>query len=151
MRIQSILVATDFSECSAAAETYAAELAGTLGAKLRVVHIFNPLVYVMPETIMLTHPDWVDETRRSLEASLKNTVTRLQALPGAPKAIDSKVVNGVPHQALCEEATRDGHDLLIIGTHGRSGLAHMFIGSVAERVVRHAPIPVLTVRTPTKK
>lgn len=140
-----ILVATDLSEASSPALTKSLEFAKTFGAKLSVIHVFDPSPLVPP--IAIPAP-------RSMEASLEKEMAdrigkelenlRATRLAGTDAAV---VLEKHPNPALaiCEYASKHGADLIIVGTHGRTGISHVLIGSVAERVVRHAKVPVLTV------
>jgi nucleotide-binding universal stress UspA family protein len=133
-RIQRLLVPTDFSVCSMRALRYAEELARRFGAEIVLVHVDESLV------------------ARSELAGLREAVAgeeleRLVALlekRGVPAR--AVVRSGGAAEEIAEEA--ESADLVVMGTHGRTGLAHVLMGSVAERVVRHARCPVLTVRQP---
>jgi len=140
-----ILVPTDFSDTSDAALTYARTLADSLGASLHLVHVFddpygNALVAEMsPSVYDSMRATELSQARRRL----------LRRLPPADRKQfhgSTAIVTGSPAQAIVDYATDRGMDLIVIGTHGRSGFAHLILGSVAEQVVRTATCPVLTVR-----
>ena len=144
-RITRIMVPTDFSETSDAALTYARSLADMLGASLHLVHVFDD-----PYGDALA-ADVSTSVYESMQASAMRTA-RLELLRRMPPAArvqyrgTTTMVSGMPAAAIVECAANRGMDLIIMGTHGRSGFAHLLLGSVAEQVVRTAPCPVLTVR-----
>jgi nucleotide-binding universal stress UspA family protein len=143
---QRILLPTDFSACSAEAQRAAAELAQRYDATLELLHVFEPILYMTPEGHTLLVPgqleDLLDGNDRLLDAAKKAAEDA-----GAPR-VRTRQEQGVAASEIVEVARRDGFDLIVIGTHGRTGLKHALLGSVAERVVRRAPCPVLTIRTP---
>jgi universal stress protein A len=141
--IQNILVATDFSEPSNMALAYGRDLARCHGARLHVLHVvedvlarYNPEVGFM---LPATQQDLERAARRQLEARL-NEVDRtdLKAVAVIATAVDID-------RAICAYAMDNAIDLIVTGTHGRGMVRHLLMGSVAERVVRTAPCPVLTV------
>lgn len=144
MDIRHILAPTDFSEDSKQAILYANGWAQKVGARLSLLHVIqlsaHPVQgYMVPELAM----EFLDELER--EASLQLA----QLLPEAGDAnveVTRRVVVGVPYEKILETAAAENVDLIVMATHGRTGLPHLFLGSVAERVVRLAPCPVLTVR-----
>jgi nucleotide-binding universal stress UspA family protein len=146
--LKKILVATDFSEPSEAALAYGRELARSFGAQLTVLHVAenvaaraygaDGIVFVEPE---LQH-DVDAAARKRVDALLSNEdrdVLRAEAV-----VLTSNVTAGT----IVEYAKSESIDLIVMGTHGRGAVAHLLMGSVAERVVRTAPCPVLTVRHP---
>lgn len=144
-----ILVATDFSEPAERAVEAAEVLAAQLGAKVTLLHAFDPDVLVPPGAI--PNPS---EYRKKIGTEMTEAVTaRLEELRAkklaSVKDVDVSVVQSrsVAH-GIVEEAEKLGADLIIVATHGRTGLGHLLIGSVAEKVVRHAHCPVLAVREP---
>lgn len=144
-RIRRILVPVDFSDTSDAALAYARTLADSLGASLHVVHVFNDMY---GEAIAADMSGVVYE---SMRASAVRTARRdlLKRMPPADRKRfrgTTTLVSGIPAEAIVECATSRAMDLIVMGTHGRRGFAHMLLGSVAEQVVRAAPCPVLTVR-----
>lgn len=143
--IRRVLAPTDFSDNSLPAVRYAAELAEKFGAELVLLHIVQDLALVLPDAVMPTPvmaPD-LGELTGSARASLAKLAADLNLDRLNPRV---EVRVGTPVTVI-EEAARDlKADLICVGTHGRTGLAHLLLGSVAERVVRHAPCPVLVVR-----
>jgi nucleotide-binding universal stress UspA family protein len=138
-----ILVPHDFSPDATRALELANELARGHGGRIVVLHVVAPVPppTAFPEQIGTWIPavELVSGARRQLEAVVRKTV----AGPRAPR-VDCRVVLGDPYRSIVDAAR--GVDAIVMGTAGRSGLPHLLIGSVAEKVVRHAPVPVLTVR-----
>ena len=142
-----ILVGTDFSDISDEALRAASLYARTFGAKVLVTHIFDPTPNVPP--VVWSRPDLLERNiRAEIEDAIRETLTGKTAelLKGVPEVELSVVQHPSPGRALIEIAEDENADLVILGSHGRSGLTRAFLGSVAERVVRHAPCPVLVVR-----
>jgi nucleotide-binding universal stress UspA family protein len=143
--IGRILVATDFSGASQTAVRYGRELARQFGAQLTVLHVVADPAAMFGGTEMPI--PGLDELREEAVAAvtgcLEATLTRADRRDGATTAL---VLSARPAHAIVEYATEHGMDLIVTGTHGRTGLAHFFVGSVAEEVVRSAGCPVMTVR-----
>ena len=142
--ITRILVAVDFSAHSDRALRYAARLAGQVGASVELLHVVEDISYgAFSEVYVPNMPDL-------LQDMVNNGVQRLTSLKAAlfPSRADveTTVFVGRPASAIVDHARAGAFDLIVMGTHGRTGLSHMFTGSVAERVVRTAPCAVLTVR-----
>jgi nucleotide-binding universal stress UspA family protein len=140
-----ILVPTDFSPPSDAALEYARSVAGRYGASLHLLHVaedpyraFYSAEVFVPEIEGLRDEILTDTTRRLKERLRPSDVTELRAT--------SESIIGTPAGSIVEYAAGHDIDLIVMGTHGRGGMAHLLMGSVAERVVRTAPCPVLTVR-----
>jgi universal stress protein A len=141
-----ILVPTDFSEPSDAALAYARVLAGKFGASLHVLHVFeSPFVAaaVSPEVLIDDSPA---VQARLLEEAKSRLQHRVTATDRTDHAATTEIVGGHSARTIVDYATDRKKDLIVMGTHGRSGVAHLLMGSVAEKVVRTAPCPVLTVR-----
>ena len=145
-RITRILVPTDFSETADAALAYAKELAGRMDASLHLLHVF---------TDFYTAAAYAPEIYGAVPGSLRETALadadhRLtERLPAADHARfngTTAIATGLTANAIVEYAVAHEIDLIVIGTHGRGGIAHLLLGSGAERVLRVAPCPVLTVR-----
>jgi nucleotide-binding universal stress UspA family protein len=141
--LRQILVATDFSEVSKQALPYAAALAKQLDASVTVVHVVPT-----PPPAELSHIPLVLEEKR-LVAEARSALARFREkeLPRDLKG-DTLVLAGSPYAKVCEAAKTLSADLIITATHGHTGLKHFLLGSTAERIVRHAPCPVLAVREP---
>ena len=145
-RIARIMVPTDFSPASDGALEYARDLARHFGASIDLVHVFDdPFTsgaFVGDGTVMLP----VD-LRETLENSAREQLTaRHESHAGSLSGSSMVLLLGPPAKCIVERAKEDKADLIVMGTHGRSGLGHLLIGSVAERVVRTAGCPVLTTR-----
>lgn len=143
--ITRILAPVDLSELSEKALQYAAELAEKLGAKLTVLYVVAEPAAVLPDMMMpvpVAAPD-MDE----LTTSGKQALAELIASKNLGRLNPVQDVRlGEAGEEILAAATDTKADLVVIGTHGRSGLKHLFLGSVAEEVMRHSPCPVLTVR-----
>jgi len=142
--LKKILCPVDHSECSYLALKYAISLALKDEAKLYLMHVIDARLY---DTEMYKFSPYklneIDEskTRTDLMKSLPDGTTDVLE-------VETIVVKGVPFNEIINAATEISVDLIVIGTHGRTGLSHVMLGSVAEKVVRKAPCPVLTVRMP---
>jgi nucleotide-binding universal stress UspA family protein len=145
--IKRILCPVDFSDSADHAMRYAAALAENFGSDLTLLHVVAPVVAALPGETSL--PDTlqadVDEIAEACRERLEKTVGEL-ATSGL--TVQHKVVSGVPFIEIVRYARDTETDLIVMGTHGRTGLGHLLIGSVAERVVRKASCPVLTVKHP---
>jgi nucleotide-binding universal stress UspA family protein len=145
-RLRRIMHATDFSRASRPAFKWALELARANRGQLLVVHV------VTPPTLALPPEGYVPPTLyQDLEASARREARkRLDALVGQARRAGVRtsavLLEGVPHERVARAARSKRADLLVIGTHGRGGLAKLFLGSVASRLVALTPRPVLTVR-----
>ncbi len=141
---KKVLVGTDFSEPADAARRMAIELARRLGAELEIVHVEEPLpAYAFAEGPLPNLPKLQEEVRSWAERELEEQAKEVR---GAGVSVTTAVLLGTPANTIVERARNEGVDLIVAGTHGRTGLEHVLIGSVAERIVRHAPCPVLTVK-----
>ncbi|MCA9027541.1 MAG: universal stress protein [Planctomycetaceae bacterium] len=145
IKLRRILAASDFSECSDHALRYACEFAETFGAELHIVNVTEPPAAAYSEFgIGYVGVDKLNEDfQRGAEAKL-NTVP-------SPEWQDKlkivrRAILGSAFVELIQYAKKEGIDLIVMGTHGRGAIAHMLMGSTAEKVVRKAPCPVLTVR-----
>ena len=137
-----ILVATDFSRCSQAALDYAVDLAKATHGEVTLLHVSGVPGYVLPDgSVFLLDAASVDK----IEASIQGQLALEKRRTGA--AMETVSTQGAPAPSIVSYASDDGSDLIVIGTHGRSGLRRLLLGSVAERVLRTAPCPVLVVRT----
>ena len=147
LQVKRILCPVDFSDSSDHAMRYAAALAGTFGADLTLLHVVAPVVAALPGETAL--PDMLQTNIDELvEACRKRLELTVDTLAADGLTVQHKVVNGVPFIEIIRYAREAETDLIVMGTHGRTGLGHLLIGSVAERVVRKAPCPVLTVKHP---
>lgn len=148
-KIRKILVPTDFSESSQAALQQAAELARALGASLELLHVWELPVFLPGELIVSDsggQGTLVDLVREQANQRLAALVASAE-LEGIHFSAVSCAL-GIPHAAIVDLATAGQHDLIVVGSHGRTGLKRVLLGSVAERVVRHAPCTVVVARQP---
>lgn len=139
-----ILVATDFSDLSAEAVRYAQSLAATYRAQLLLLHVIDDAPALAFHTMELTTDIVMEDTTRSAEEHLGQFV-KVHDVHNAD-GIRLVTRRGNPHEEICRFAQEEGIDLIVMATHGRTGLAHVLLGSVAEKVVQHANIPVLTIK-----
>jgi nucleotide-binding universal stress UspA family protein len=139
-----ILVAIDYSECAEHAIDTALDLAARYDAALTLLHVHEPLSIVFPEGTgiyeSLQMPNLIAELKEKLEKKKQEVIGK------GGKRVDAVQRTGYPPGEIADFAKSGGFDLIVMGTHGRRGLSHLMIGSVAERVVRTASCPVLTVR-----
>ncbi len=135
-KLKKILVPVDFSECSQKALQYAIPFARQFEAELALLHVLQPFV-PMPELPQVDF-DSLEDAKKELEA-LRQTI---------PSPVDSRMVlrRGDPSYEIVSAAKELDIDLIILSTHGRTGMARVLLGSTAEKVVRHASCPVLVVR-----
>jgi universal stress protein A len=142
MTFRKILCPVDFSEMSFRALEAAKQLARDGDAELLLVHVWHPPPYVYgaePPLSATVIQDMIDDaTRRLRSVELETTKTLSR--------VSAKLLTGVPWDQIVDCAKTAGSDLVVLGTHGRTGLKHVLLGSVAEKVVRHAPCAVLVVR-----
>lgn len=141
--IRKILVATDFSENANKAASYAFALAKEHQAAVTLLHIYQVIPYTDPIGYISFEPRLHESLRSSAEKALSQW--REEAKKQGVAEVNGVVEQGVPFQVITRIAREGGFDLVVVGTHGRTGLRHALIGSVAERVVRHAPCSVLVV------
>jgi nucleotide-binding universal stress UspA family protein len=138
--IRKILHPTDFSDPSRAAFELACALARDYGAQLVVVHVVQPPPMYAPDGIPVSVPaEEPDATRADL----------LRVRPADARVkVEHRLLDGEAAEEILKSARSEGVDLIVLGTHGTTGLARLLMGSVAESVLRKAPCPVLTVRAP---
>lgn len=145
MAYQNILVPVDGSETSYAAVAQAAELARAFGGKITVVQVLALDPYIAAEYISATQTnDLIERARTSVLKTLEEAAAKFSDL-GIP--VEAKLLEGqVVHREIIKEAETSKADLIVIGSHGRTGLKRLFLGSVAQSVLGEAHIPVLVVR-----
>ncbi|QDT97627.1 universal stress protein [Gimesia aquarii] len=142
IEINKILIPTDFSETAQAATQYAVELAKKFDAKLHLLHVIEDPVVYMPMFESYALPP-KEDFENFAETRLENWILD-EDKEGL--TIETEWVHGNPFVDILKCAKREDADLIVVGTHGRSFTAHLLLGSVAEKVVRKAKCPVLTVR-----
>jgi nucleotide-binding universal stress UspA family protein len=143
--LRRILVPTDFSKSSANALTYAAAFAEKFGAEIILLHVVQDLALFIPEAVLVAPPPAppVEQFTAAARAALERVIGDLRP-PGLN--VRPEVVEGTPYEEIIRVARERAVDLIVIGSHGRTGLAHLLLGGVTDKVVRRAPCPVLTVR-----
>lgn len=150
MTAKNILVATDLSEASAPALRSAVEFGSALGARITLVHVLEPpptppgLEAFALEGLPI---DWEERLLRGRTAAAQERIAAQASAASTDRCqVVPKLITGLLPDSLVSELKGGGYDLLVVGSHGRTGVAHFFLGSVAEKLVRHAPCPVLVVR-----
>jgi nucleotide-binding universal stress UspA family protein len=148
--MKNVLVATDFGEAADTALAYGRELATRFGATLHVLHVAEN-VYITAfgaETYASFAPDLQRDIEATAERRLREAV--IDSDGSGPETVPAVMTSGSPAFAIIDYASEHAIDLIILGTHGRGTLGHILMGSVAERVVRLAGCPVLTIRQPER-
>ena len=142
-QIRKLLVATDFSPCAAAAVHLAIDLAKQFDAEILLLHVLPtlPAFYAFPDAVSVPVA-WFEAARKQAQEHLSNESRRIHG-----PVVRTELREGAIHDSIVAAAVTAKADLIVVGTHGRTGLKHALLGSVAERVVRTSPIPVLTVRS----
>ena len=141
-KLQRILVPLDFSQPSQRAVRFARDWAKRFGAQVCLLHVIEPTLTVTEFGMVPARPgqpDLADLAKTALEKLAKKEFP-------AGMSVRVEIRRGVPYDEIAIAAGKWKADLIIIATHGRTGLSHVLLGSTAERVVRHAPCPVLTLR-----
>jgi nucleotide-binding universal stress UspA family protein len=153
MAIEKILVPVDYSEPSRVALLVAADFAKKNGATLDVIHAWDRPSYVS-DAVAVRQPDGttrslIEMIRENAEREMNDFVAQTK-LPAGVRC-EKRLVGGNPAATILAELERGHHDLLVVGTHGRTGLPHLLLGSVAEKLVRLSPVPVLAVPSPGRR
>jgi nucleotide-binding universal stress UspA family protein len=147
MSFKHILVATDFSEPSNKALDLCRELAAPSGAKVTLVHAYPNIFYAVqgvPAAPLAPTKEQLAEIKARTEEALERI--RGEHLEGVPFVHVQLLACESPGRAICDHAAEIGADLVIVGSHGRTGLTKLLVGSVAEQVIKLAPCPVLVAR-----
>src|SRR6185369_1400184 len=147
MGIRRIMVPIDYSENSKAALAYGAELALSFGAALDIVHVWDRPTYVS-DAVMVQRPGEAHKPigeliRENAQKDMNEFMATISLPSGVPT--QSRLLSGEPAATLVAELKKGEHDLVVLSTHGRTGIAHLLLGSIAEKLVRMSPVPVLTV------
>jgi nucleotide-binding universal stress UspA family protein len=145
MRVKKVLCAVDFSEPSREALHFAADLARQYDAELTLLHVYQVPGYTFPDGVLVVGPEILNDLLSEISRSLDDW--KKEAWVRGVAAVQTVSVQGSAAPEIVRFAKERDIDLIVVGTHGRGGLAHVLLGSVAEKVVRKAPCPVLTVRT----
>lgn len=151
MEIKTILVATDFSDDAKSATDFAADLARSLGSRLRLLHAYHidlPAIYASYSGDFVIPNDILEPARQAAETSLGNLIKNLA---GNDLDVQGRTVMEHPVQAILDEAERLPADLIVLGTRGLTGIKHVLLGSTAERIVRLATRPVITVKSGSRQ
>jgi universal stress protein A len=146
---ERILLPTDFSDHADEALRYALALAQTHAASLCLVHAYDILPYTLPEGMPMVDDVQMGQLRQALEKQLQAAAQRARDAGAAQ--VTTQLVTGSASTEIVRLAGELQADLIVMGTHGRTGLTHLLIGSVTEKVVRKAPCPVLTIPLREKK
>lgn len=152
LEIRSILAPTDFSHHAESAIRYVVGLAERLGATLHLIHVLPDIVPTAPDLVagapdLMVAPALPPDYYRDTEAESLEALGRvLDPSWGAVPSVETAVLRGDPVGEVVDYATEKAIDLIVVSTHARWGLGHMLLGSIAERMVREAPCPVLTIR-----
>lgn len=141
LRFKSIVVPIDFSETSIKALDYALALAGNFGSRVHLVHVLE-----FPAVFNSTRPSYAAWDGELKNAAASRLATLVEEKTDGLIPVTCEVVFGRAFQSICSTARKQKADLIVISTHGFTGLKHILLGSTAERVVRHAPCSVLTIR-----
>jgi nucleotide-binding universal stress UspA family protein len=140
-----VLVPIDFSPYAEQALDYAIALAQKLQARVTLLHVIQPPLVAGADMGVWPSPAFIDDLKTAITRDMEGSLARVTA---AGLAGEIAVVHGVPFHEILNTAKARQMDLIIMGTHGRTGLPHVLLGSVAEKVVRLAPCPVLVARQP---
>ena len=139
--IKKILVPTDFSPYSDYALQYASMMARAFKARILLIHVIEPLTYSVTDTLTVTNHF---EALKTLAKPLLENIRKRFQKKGL--RVEINLLTGVPYREILNKARQTKADMIVMGTHGRTGMEHILLGSVAEKVVRLAPCPVVTVR-----
>lgn len=146
--IKKVLVPIDFSDYSKSALKYAVNFAKSFNAEIILVYVVEPVIYPpdfsMGQIAMPSiNAEWDDRAKEELQKLAKSEIVEMAN-------VKTIIKTGKPFVEIIETAKEENIDLIIIATHGHSGVEHILFGSTAEKVVRKAPCPVLTLREPLK-
>lgn len=144
---QNIVIATDGSSSSETAIELGSSLAAQFGAKVTLVYVFEPVKYALPEGYVPYSADQLTEMTDHFQQMLATAKHR--ALSSGVTDVETRLLQGIPAEEICDFASKQGADLIVVGTHGRGVVGRMLLGSVAEKVLRAATVPVLTARGPS--
>lgn len=149
MQIKTILFPTDFSQGARAAMDHAVSFARQYNSKLILLYVIQDISiaeWYIPSSLSVA--DLVEDMQKSAWKEMDKWAAEVS---GQVKEVEKMVVRGVPFVEIIKTAKEKNADLIVIGTHGRTGIDHMLFGSTAEKVVRKAPCPVLTARIAGKE
>ena len=141
IEFSKILYLTDFSEASEYAGQYAISIAGKYGCRIYVAHVVEPFTYA--DDFGIDYSAQFREMEATARRLLDNTVASMKRT-GAD--VESILLSGNPSAEIVKFAKEETIDLIVMATHGRSGVEHLLMGSVAEKILRKSPCPVMTVK-----
>lgn len=146
MAFKRILVPVDYSDNSRLALQYAARIAEEFDASLTIVHVWDRPTYVS-DAVLVGHGSNQRPLGELIRENAERDMQEFLASAPLPATVkhETRLLSGDPASALLKHVGSESYDLIVVGTHGRTGFAHLLLGSVAEKLVRHSPIPVLTV------
>jgi nucleotide-binding universal stress UspA family protein len=143
-RISRILVPTDFSALGEEALDHAVSLANTYGAELVLLHVVDDAPVLAIHTMELATDVVLEDT--TVGARVQLDAVKFMCQTRIDKKVRTVIRRGNPHEEIVRSAEEEAADLIVMATHGRTGFAHVLLGSVAEKVVQHARVPVMTVK-----
>ena len=150
MDVRSILVPTDFSECARHAVPVAAEFARLLGARVLCLHVVEPVVQPIGWTPVAEPMPATELSERMEETAARDLPAFSKSEEFAGLEVEDLMAHGEPAAEIVRVAEERGAGLIVISSHGRTGIGRILFGSTAESVVRHARCPVLVVKPPTQ-
>lgn len=146
IKLEHLLVATDFSACSKEAIGYAIDLSKKTKGRMTLLHIFESPFLYPAETSLGSYPEVYQWLQDFKQEEIKNLDALSDEIRKEGLPVETIFKEGSPSIEIIRTAKEVGADLIVMGTHGRKGLSHVVMGSVAERVAREAPCPVFIVR-----
>lgn len=146
IRFEKILTAIDFSENSELAFDYALTMATQFNSELTIMHVINEPVDL--RGFYVPHISFEQLEKEIEEGAVKMMESFCSTRLGSFSNYTTAIVTGIPYDEITRKADQIGASLIVLGTHGRTGLDHLLFGSTAERVVRSAGCPVMTIRLP---